>query len=158
MSSSSRKQVPAPPAILQLQNRLSALEADKALGTFYHEVSELAEPELHSSTRRKQQVIVVGRGSLLRGTEGLICLPDLLSREVCCSLGPQFQDLVERLPNLVYLPGYYALPLFHVGNDIVRGDLEPIKQDYMALGARVKSMGGAGGFLLYLVGEGEGLV
>lgn len=103
-------------------------------------------------------MIVVGRGSLLQGTEALICLPDLLSREVCCSLEAQFQDIVERLPNLVCLPDYYALLLFHVGNnDIVRGDLEPIKQDYMALGARDKGGGRAGGFLLYLVGEGEGL-
>ncbi|KAK4805788.1 hypothetical protein QYF61_000394 [Mycteria americana] len=54
--------------LLHLQfckNRLSALEADKGLGTLSNEASELAEPEPHSRTRRKQQVIVVGREFLL---------------------------------------------------------------------------------------------
>jgi len=115
---SSRKKVPAPPAVLQLQNRLSALEADKGLGILSHEASELTEPEPHSSSRRKQQVTAVGRGSLPWGMEAPIGLPDLLSREVCHSSGAQLQDIVERLPNLVYSPRLLCPAAFPHGQQL----------------------------------------
>lgn len=94
------------------------------------EASNPAKPESCSSTRRKQQVIIVG-DFLLQGMETTICEADLLCREVCFS--PRAWT-VERLPRVVCSSDYYLLLLFIVcTNDTARQHVEHNKHYYRDL-------------------------
>ena len=81
-----RRKVPAPPQNLQLQNRFSALIANKSLGPLLKKAPKPAKLEPCRSTRRKQQVIVMG-DSLLSETKAPICQPHPPSRKVYADLG-----------------------------------------------------------------------
>ena len=87
-----------------------------------------------ASIKKKRWVIVIG-DSLLRGTEGPICRPDPLLREVCCLPGAQVKDVTRKLPTVVQPSDYYLFLLFHVGSDelAIRSTRE-IKRDFRALG------------------------
>lgn len=64
ITSDTRRKAPAPH--LQLQNRFSALVGDKGLGA-PSETPKLAKSEPCRSTRRKWQVIIVGKFSAVGG-------------------------------------------------------------------------------------------
>ena len=65
-----------------------------------------------ASIKKKRRVVVIG-DSLLRGTEGPICRPDLLLREVWV------KEAKRKLPTLIWPSDYYPLLIFHVGSDEV---------------------------------------
>lgn len=77
-----RGKAPAPPTDLQLHNRFTVFIANEKLGALSNGASLMAWPDPLRTTRRKQQVIVVGE-SLLQGMEDL---HDLSSMEACCEL------------------------------------------------------------------------
>nr|XP_033796603.1 uncharacterized protein LOC117358887 [Geotrypetes seraphini] len=51
-------------------------------------------------TQKKRRVIAIG-DSMLRGTEGPICRPDMHSREVCCLPGARIRDVTTCLDRLL---------------------------------------------------------
>lgn len=59
-----------------------------------NKTSELADPEPHRGTRRKSLSDGIGRVSAA-GDEGLVRLPDLLSRDACCLPKAQIWDVTE---------------------------------------------------------------
>lgn len=58
-----------------------------------------------ASAKKKRWVIVIG-DSLLKGTEGMICRPNPLHREVCCYPGAWVKDVRKELPSLVQPSDY----------------------------------------------------
>ncbi|KGL92731.1 hypothetical protein N301_10736, partial [Charadrius vociferus] len=94
-----------------------------------------------SSVKKKRRVIVMG-DSILRGTEGPICRPDPLYREVCCLPGARVRDVKRKLPSLVRQSDYYPLLVFQIGSDdVVRRTPRAMKKDFRALGRLVKGSG-----------------
>jgi len=72
--------------------------------------------------------------SLLRGTIGPICQPDLFHREVCCLPGAPVRDVARKLPGLVRPSDYYLLSVTQVGSDeVAERSPESIKTDLRAL-------------------------
>lgn len=61
-------------------------------------------------TKKKRRVIVIG-DSLLKGTKGPICHPDL-QREVCYLRGARVKDVARRVTHLVRPSDYYSLLFF----------------------------------------------
>ncbi|XP_060129222.1 uncharacterized protein LOC132591937 [Zootoca vivipara] len=88
----------------------------------------------------KRRVVVIG-DSLLRGTEAVICGPDKMSREVCCLPGAKIKDVTERLQGIIKPTDKYPFLLVHVGtNDTASHSLQKIKNDYEALGRKLKQL------------------
>ena len=80
--------------------------------------------------------------SIVRGTEGPICRPDLFHREVCCLPEARIKDLKAKLPGLVRPKDYYPLLVCHVGSDdISRRSPKAMKGDFRALGRLIKGSG-----------------
>ena len=76
------------------------------------------------------------------GTEGPICRPDPLHREVCCLPGGRVNDLKAKLPTLVRPKDYYPLLVFQVGSDdITRRSPKAMKRDFRSLGKVIKGSG-----------------
>ena len=61
-----------------------------------------------ASVRKGRRGTVVG-DSLLWGTEGSICRPDLTCREVCCLPGAHIRDIARKVPGLVCSSDYCPL-------------------------------------------------
>lgn len=82
-------------------------------------------------------MLIVGE-SLLRDTEAPILQPDRESQEVCCL--PELRcEMLPRVPQLVKSTGYPLLH-FHMGTNYTSQNLARIKEDYKALGVRVKNI------------------
>jgi len=96
---------------------------------------------LHQQSVKKRRAVVIG-DSLLRGTEGLICLSDPSHREVCCLPGAQVRDVAKNITVLDKPSDYYPLLVFCIGNKEV-GKRSPwaIKRDFRALGRLLKGLG-----------------
>ena len=93
------------------------------------------------SVRKKRRAVVIG-DSLLRGTEGLICLSDPSHREVCCLPGAQVRDVARNITRLVRPSDYYPLLVFHMGKEEVdKRSSQAIKRDFRALGRLLKGSG-----------------
>lgn len=63
-----------------------------------------------SVNMKKRNVVVVGAS--LRGSEGPVCQPDPLHREVSCLLGAQLWDVTRRLHEPIQPSNYYPLLVF----------------------------------------------
>uniref|UniRef100_A0A8B9UU32 Reverse transcriptase domain-containing protein n=1 Tax=Anas zonorhyncha TaxID=75864 RepID=A0A8B9UU32_9AVES len=156
---------PAPPSQVPLRNRFEALQLERPVAE--EEVESLprrmprarkSTPRLRTaSTRTERRVIVVG-DSLLRGTEGPICLPDPTCREVCCLPGARVRDIARKLPNLVRPSDYYPLLIIQAGSDDTEErSLKTIKRDFRGLGRLVDGAGGStGGVFVHPYGGREG--
>ena len=105
------------------------------------------------SVRKKRRAVVIG-DSLLRGTEGLICLSDPSHREVCCLPGAQVRDVARNITVLDKPSDYYPLLVFCIGNKEV-GKRSPwaIKRDFRALGRLLKGLGARVLFSVLSVGD-----
>ncbi|RMC15471.1 hypothetical protein DUI87_07663 [Hirundo rustica rustica] len=94
-----------------------------------------------SNIKKKRRVIIVG-DSLLRGTEGPICLLDASHREVCCLPGARIENITERLPALIQPSDYYPLLILQAGSDeIEKRSVKEIKRDLRALGQVIDRAG-----------------
>ena len=92
--------------------------------------------------------------SLLRGTEGPVCRPDLSCREVCCLPGAWVRDITRKLPELVHPTDYDPLLIVQVGSDeITQGSLQTMKRDFRGLGRIVQGGGAQVVFFLFLLGR-----
>ena len=69
-----------------------------------------------ASSSKERRAIIVG-DSLLKGTEGPICQPDAIQREVCCLPGVRVRDISRKLPGLICLSDYYPLLVVQVSSD-----------------------------------------
>jgi len=139
---------PSPPQML-LCNRYEALKPEEQANDKADEGPRMGLPRtrqsapciMTSSTEKQRRVIAIGH-SLLRGTEGPICRPDLSHREVCCLPGAQVRDIARTLPGLVQPSDYYPLLVVQVGSDEVRDkSTQEIKSDFRALGRQVNESG-----------------
>ena len=110
-----------------------------------------------SVKKEKRWVIFIG-DCLLRGTEGPICRPDPLLREVCCLRGAQVKDVTRKLPTLVWPLDYYPLLIFQVGSDeVATRSLRAIKRGFRTLGQLVRGSGAQAVFSVFPVaGNNEG--
>ena len=91
--------------------------------------------------KTKRKVFVVG-DSILWGTEGAICRPDPLAREVCCYPGACIRDIAERIPQLLRPTDHYPMLLIHVGtNDMARSTPSQVMRHYRELGAGLRDLG-----------------
>ena len=80
--------------------------------------------------------------SLLRGTEGPICRPDPVRREVCCLPGARVRDITRKLPKLVRSSDYFPLLVVQVGSDeIAQTSLQTMKKEFRDLGRLVQGAG-----------------
>lgn len=141
-----------PSSQVPLLNRYSALQRN--LDDDEHNISPISptlEPSARSSqtspciktsvVKKKRRVLVIG-DSLLKGTEGPICRPDPVHREVCCLPGARVKDVKRMLPSLVRPSDYYPLLLFQVGSDeVTRRSPRAMKKDFKTLGRLVKGSG-----------------
>uniref|UniRef100_A0A8D2L091 SGNH hydrolase-type esterase domain-containing protein n=1 Tax=Varanus komodoensis TaxID=61221 RepID=A0A8D2L091_VARKO len=147
---------PSPGTNLELGNRFSLLGeagAEEALGDQQDpqpgmtsgkgaaagEARARARPP--TSTRKvRQRVIVVG-DSLLRGTEAVVCRPNLKTREVCCLPGACIRHVKDRVKRLVRSRSHQPLLVIHVGtNDVARQGVVGITRDFEALGKKLREL------------------
>ena len=93
------------------------------------------------SVRKKRRAVFIG-DSLLRGTEGLICLSDPSHREVCCLPAARMRDAARNITVLDKPSDYYPLLVFCIGNKEL-GKRSPwaTKRDFRALGRLLKGSG-----------------
>ena len=90
-----------------------------------------------ASVRKEGRVIMVG-DSLLRGTEGPICRPDLSHQKVCCHPEAWVRDVTRKLPGLVRSTDYFPLLIVQMGSDeIGQRSLQTMKRDFRGLGCLV---------------------
>ncbi|KAF7239086.1 Potassium voltage-gated channel subfamily H member 6, partial [Varanus komodoensis] len=147
---------PSPGTNLELGNRFSPLGeagADEASGDQQDpqpgtsgskgaaagEARARARPPT-STGKVRQQVIVVG-DSLQRGTELVVCHPNLETREVCCLPGARIQHVKDRVECLVRSKGHQLLLVIHVGtNDMARQGVVEITRDFEALGKKLREL------------------
>ncbi|KAF7240111.1 HAUS augmin-like complex subunit 7 [Varanus komodoensis] len=147
---------PSPGTNLELGNRFSPLGeagADEASGDQQDPQPEMsggkgaaagearARAWPPTSTRKvRQRVIVVG-DSLLRGTEAVVCRPNLETREVCCLPGTRIWHVMDRVERLVHSRGHQPLLVIHVGtNDVARQGVAGITKDFEALGKKLREL------------------
>jgi len=125
-----------PPSQVLLHSMYEALQVepnnDEHNGSFRLELSlRLSRPVPCVNTisiKEKRRVAAIG-DSLLKRTEGPVCRPDPLFREVCCLPGPWVKDVKRKLPTLGLPSDYYPLLIFfEVGSNEVA-----IKKDFRAL-------------------------
>jgi len=85
------------------------------------------------SIKKERWVIIIGN-SLLSGTEGPVCRPDPLLREVCCLPGTSVKDVRRKLPALVQHSGYYPLLIFQIGSyEVATRSPRAMKRHFRAL-------------------------
>ncbi|KAF7240096.1 Platelet-activating factor acetylhydrolase IB subunit gamma [Varanus komodoensis] len=107
-----------------------------------------------SSKQAVAEVIVVG-DSLLRGTEAVVCCPNLNTGEVCCLPSARIQHVKDRVECLFALGGHQPLLVFHVGtNDVARQGVIGITRDFETLGKKLLELKAQVAFLLILLDRG----
>ncbi|KFP01907.1 hypothetical protein N300_09057, partial [Calypte anna] len=140
---------PPPHPRVPLENRYEALDSENQAEDRQEEDLSERSPARPPSTRRvttsatkKKRRVTVVRDSLLRGTEGPICRPDLSHREVCCLPGARMSDISRRLPQLIRPSDYCPLLIVQAGSDDINGrSTRVIKKDFKALGRLVDGTG-----------------
>uniref|UniRef100_A0A8B9DT06 Uncharacterized protein n=1 Tax=Anser cygnoides TaxID=8845 RepID=A0A8B9DT06_ANSCY len=142
--------LPTSPSHLPLYNRYEGLEHDSQNNEVDKSPSQLERmpkarqpiPPIATSTVKKERRVIVMRDSLLKGTEGPICLPDPTHREVCCLPGARVRDFAKKVKRLVQPTDYYPLLVFQAGNDeVATRSPRAIKRDFRALGRLLKRSG-----------------
>jgi len=137
--------LPSPLPQLPLSNSFEMLEIEGEVSGEAMEDLPRREPKTRqsppclatASVRKEGRVIMVG-DSLLRGTEGPICRPDLSHQEVCCLPEAWVRDVTRKLPGLVRSTDYFPLLIVQVGSDeIAQRSLQMMKRDFRVLGCLV---------------------
>lgn len=123
------------------------LESIYFLNTHYSllpsEASRTTDPDACRSTKRNQQVILVGH-ILLWQMEALTCWPNL-SREIIFLMWAQIQDVVERQSKLAWPSDYWPLLFFHVGTSYsTRGNLKDLTGVTLELRSQILQVRGKG--------------
>lgn len=99
-------------------------------------------PCIVTTSMMKKWWVLFWSVSLLGGTEGLICQPELRFRQICCLPGTRVKYVTRKFPSLVWSTDYYLLLLCHVGtNKVIAKSPMAIKKDFRALVALLKRSG-----------------
>uniref|UniRef100_R7VVZ9 Uncharacterized protein n=1 Tax=Columba livia TaxID=8932 RepID=R7VVZ9_COLLI len=144
-----RRRVPAvttPPSQIPLHNSHEALQVQPNNNMEEDGSTKLKVPQRTSRSAPSIKTAAIKKKKMGRchrkGTEGSVCRPDPLLREVWCLPGARVKDMKRKLPVLERPSDYFPLLIFQVGsNETAIGNPKAIIRDFRALGGLVKGSG-----------------